>query len=325
MPNARPGSMTTASASRGGCSHGGPTQSRPTLTGRWNVAPPILPASSTSVERAPPKTCQTRSSPAASVYATSSTAPSRSTSSKPPGKSSSIAARASSTRSSRTSTVTRRSSLSGTRSSACRRSPRRGGTSRSSLSCFELGEQAPLLVGEPPRDRDVHEHSMVATAEALEHRHAAPANTRTSPGCAPGSSSSVDLAVERLDLDARHRAPPATIVRSTCEKMSLPSRTKRGSGSTWTRRRRRPRGHRARRHDLRPRRGCAARRGFPPGPSRRARAPRAGRRRRMPGTDARRSGRPRRTAGTPACARTRRRHCAKPAGAGRSRRSACTT
>src|SRR5881275_3734219 len=36
VPNARPGSITTATASGGGSSHGGPTQQRPTLTPWWN-------------------------------------------------------------------------------------------------------------------------------------------------------------------------------------------------------------------------------------------------------------------------------------------------
>ena len=44
---------------------------------------------------------------------------------------------------------------------------------------------------------------MVAAAEALEHRHAAPAKTRTSPGCVPGSNFELDCAVERLDRDRR--------------------------------------------------------------------------------------------------------------------------
>ena len=36
VPKARPGSITTVSAPCGGGSHGGPIQSRPTATGRWN-------------------------------------------------------------------------------------------------------------------------------------------------------------------------------------------------------------------------------------------------------------------------------------------------
>ena len=44
VPNARPGSITIASAPAGALSHGGPTQKRPTTTPWWNVAPAVLPA-----------------------------------------------------------------------------------------------------------------------------------------------------------------------------------------------------------------------------------------------------------------------------------------
>ena len=98
VPNARPGSITTASASSSGCSHGGPTHRRPTRTGRWNARHLSSHPLSTSAARPPPKNAHMRSSPAASVYAASSTPLRRSTSSKPSGKISIMVARASSAR-----------------------------------------------------------------------------------------------------------------------------------------------------------------------------------------------------------------------------------
>ena len=44
MPNARPGSITTASSPGSGCSHGGPIQRPPTRAGRWNARQRVLPA-----------------------------------------------------------------------------------------------------------------------------------------------------------------------------------------------------------------------------------------------------------------------------------------
>ena len=44
MPKARPGSTTTASASAGGVSHGGPIQSEPDPDRLVERAPPVLPA-----------------------------------------------------------------------------------------------------------------------------------------------------------------------------------------------------------------------------------------------------------------------------------------
>ena len=44
MPNARPGSITTVSASAGGASQGGPTQSVPIRTDVVELAPAVLPA-----------------------------------------------------------------------------------------------------------------------------------------------------------------------------------------------------------------------------------------------------------------------------------------
>ena len=93
-------------------------------------APASSQPASTSAPSPVPKKCQRRSSPAASAYAASSTPPRRSTSSKPCGNSSIIVARASSAFSWPTCTETRRRPISGTHSSACRRSPRRAGRCR---------------------------------------------------------------------------------------------------------------------------------------------------------------------------------------------------
>ncbi len=66
VPKARPGSTTTVSASPGGVSHGGPTQSLPTRIGRWNWRQRSSQPLSTSALRPLPKNAQKRSSPAAS-------------------------------------------------------------------------------------------------------------------------------------------------------------------------------------------------------------------------------------------------------------------
>ena len=60
-----------------------------------------------------------------------------------------------------------------------------------------------------------------------------PRSTRTSPDWVPGVNSS---SVSPSSVGTATRAPSAAwvIVRSTVEKMSLPSRTKVGCGSTWT-------------------------------------------------------------------------------------------
>ena len=109
MPNARPGSITTASrVARPAVSQGGPIQSEPTRTGLWNWRQRSCQSSSTSEAAAPPNACQIRSSPAAFVYAASSSAPpSPPISSNPSGKSSSMTARASSARASGTVIETR--------------------------------------------------------------------------------------------------------------------------------------------------------------------------------------------------------------------------
>ena len=56
VPKARPGSITTGIASPSGCSHGGPTQSGPTRTGRWKAAsgPPSPPRPRSTARRRKP-------------------------------------------------------------------------------------------------------------------------------------------------------------------------------------------------------------------------------------------------------------------------------
>ena len=127
VPNARPGSMTIAIAPAGGCSHGGPTQSGPTRTGRWKSRQRSSQSPGTSSAATAPKArAQQPSSPR--VVGVGRRARARrgcSTSSKPSGKSSSILARAASAARRRTVTDDAPEPLSGTRSSASRRTPRR--------------------------------------------------------------------------------------------------------------------------------------------------------------------------------------------------------
>ena len=110
---------------------------------------------------------------------------------------------------------------------------------RSSLvrRALELLEQAPLLVGQAARDDDVDEHAVVAAAEALRAPACPrPRSTRTSPGCVPGVELELDLAVERRDRDRRAERRLRRSSGRPARTMSLPSRTKRGSGRTrtWT-------------------------------------------------------------------------------------------
>ena len=100
-----------------------------------------------------------------------------------------------------------RRALSGMRSSACRRSPR--------PACsvvvgrrLELLEQPALLVREPARHDDVHEHAVVAAAEALEDRHALAAQDVHLAGLRARLDLELDGAVERLDRRPSCRAPP---------------------------------------------------------------------------------------------------------------------
>jgi hypothetical protein len=98
----------------------------------------------------------------------------------------------------------------------------------------ELLEQPALLVAEVARDGHVHEQAMVSAPEALEHRHALPAQHADLARLRSRLELELDVAVERRDASLRperrlgHRQVDV-------ETMSLPSRTKRGSGRTWTR------------------------------------------------------------------------------------------
>ena len=111
-----------------GASQGGPTQRRPTRTGRWKARHLSSHPPRRRRSRTPPKNAHMRSSPAASVYAASST----------PVRAVDLLealgeeldhgrARLLGARRAPTSIATRRSELSGTRSSASRRSSRRAG------------------------------------------------------------------------------------------------------------------------------------------------------------------------------------------------------
>ena len=84
-----------------------------------------------------------------------------------------------------------RGSLSGTRSSACRRTPRPRWYGRpSSADAVELPSSRRCSSVRRRGTRDVDEHALVAAAESLQHRHRrGRASTRISPGCVPGSNS----------------------------------------------------------------------------------------------------------------------------------------
>ena len=133
--------------------------------------------------------------------------------------------------------------LSGTRSSACRRTPRPARRSRRSALSLELLEQLALLLGQLPRD-DARSR---ARAGRPARSPAAPAcprprRTRTSPGCVPGSNSSSRLALER-----RHRdtvAPSAACGHRQVDRRRrcrCPRARSARRGRTWTARRRRRR------------------------------------------------------------------------------------
>ena len=76
----------------------------------------------------------------------------------------------------------RRGAPSGTRSSACGRTPRRRRVVRLGAGRLaEAAQQVALLLGQAARDGDVDAHVLVAAAEALQHRHALAAQR-----CGPG-------------------------------------------------------------------------------------------------------------------------------------------
>ena len=68
---------------------------------------------------------------------------------------------------------------------------------------LELLEQLPLLLAEATRHGDVHEHALVAAAEALQHRHAAPAEHAHLAGLRARRELDLDRALERLDAHLR--------------------------------------------------------------------------------------------------------------------------
>ena len=68
---------------------------------------------------------------------------------------------------------------------------------------LELAEQAPLLVGEAAGHHHIDQDSVVAAAEALEHRHPATLETLDLAGLRAGVEVEVDGAFKRLDGDLR--------------------------------------------------------------------------------------------------------------------------
>ena len=73
----------------------------------------------------------------------------------------------------------------------------------SSLDRIELLEQPPLLVAQVAGHRDVHEHALVAAAEALEHGHALPLQDAHLAGLHAGRQLELDRPFEGLDRQRR--------------------------------------------------------------------------------------------------------------------------
>ena len=172
VPNARPGSITTAIASAGGSSHGGPTQSGPTRTGRWNVRQRSAQSSATSSARAPPNARQSRSSPAGvgvggELDAVRATRPPRS----PPGRARACA-RAPPRRARRGHAPRRAEAAQRNALFSLSKKPSSGSVRLVVGERARTPRAAALLVGQPARHDDVDEHAVVAAAEALQHRHA---------------------------------------------------------------------------------------------------------------------------------------------------------
>src|SRR3954447_20433229 len=67
----------------------------------------------------------------------------------------------------------------------------------------ELLEQPALLVAQVPRHEDVHEHAVVAAAEALQHRHAAAAQHQDLTRLRAGREFVLDVPLERRDGHGR--------------------------------------------------------------------------------------------------------------------------
>ena len=181
----------------------GPTQNGPARAGRWKARQRSAQPGGTSSSRTAPNARAIRAPASASVYAASSSSGPRSRSSNPSGASSSISARASSARSTGTRTDTRRTALSGTRSSASRRTPRRDGSS-----------PRPCRARTPPAARAVRRRAGAGTTTFTSTRWSPrpkpwrtgiprPFRTRISPGCVPASNASSSCAVERFDRARR--------------------------------------------------------------------------------------------------------------------------
>src|SRR5439155_9290855 len=64
-------------------------------------------------------------------------------------------------------------------------------------AALELLQQGALLLGQPPRDLDVHEHALVPASEALQHGHAAPSQDPDLPRLRARLELELGLAVER--------------------------------------------------------------------------------------------------------------------------------
>ena len=68
---------------------------------------------------------------------------------------------------------------------------------------LELVEEPALVIGEAARDGDVHEHAMVAVAEALQHRHALAAKDADVAGLGAGLELELLGAFEGVDRHLR--------------------------------------------------------------------------------------------------------------------------
>ena len=169
VPKARPGSITTAIASAGASSHGGPTQKRPTRTPWWNSRQRVLPALGDVVHLDDVEA--ERRLVGVDAYAPSS-------SSTPSGRCGAGARAPARRRRRRTASAERALEL-------VEEALRRARTSRSSACSSNSREQAALLVAEVARHEDVDEDALVAAAEALQDRHAAAAQDDDLAGLRP--------------------------------------------------------------------------------------------------------------------------------------------
>ena len=212
VPNARPGSITTAIASP---ARRLPRRADPEpadATGRWNARQRSSQPSSTSSCRAPPNAARAAASPrrvgvrgeldAAVVLDLLEALREELEQSR---------ARLLGLRRRRPSTETRRQAQRNALFSLSKK-PSSSRSVRLLVDvALELLEQAPLLVVEPPRHGDVDEHALVAAAEALEHGHAAAragrdlARLRPRLNSSSMSPSSVGTVDRRAERGLRHR------------------------------------------------------------------------------------------------------------------------